>query len=432
MRWSVSARWVGGLILAGLLASVVIGIFVPESPTGFGAALVAHASGMAAGYGAAVLVLLMARVPVLEHAVGADLVRWHALAGPIVIGSVLLHAAAAVVAWASTRGTSVPVALAEVLSWPGLVAACVGAGLLAVIGVVTASQVRRRLTYEQWHLVHLLAYVAVALGFTHQLAGPSMAGHRGIQLAWTLLYTYTFAMLLRYRIYQPLHQLWRHRLRVEQVIRESEDVVSIVMSGQHLDELRAEPGQFFRWRFLTPATWSSVHPFSLSAAPTPDRLRITVRDRAGSLGLNQLPPGTRVWAEGPYGALTGRHRQGRKVLLIAGGVGITPMRALFEALDLPGQDLTLIYRAASESDLLLREELDEIASRRGAHVIYLVGPSTDPRNQLTLRTLRDHAGALRDMDIYLCASPRLSASIRDTLLRGGFPRRQLHEERFAL
>ena len=50
---------------------------------------------------------------------------------------------------------------------------------------------------------------------------------------------------------QPFFQLWRHRLRVEEVRQESPDVVSMLMSGDHLNELRAEPGQFFRWRFLT-------------------------------------------------------------------------------------------------------------------------------------------------------------------------------------
>jgi ferredoxin-NADP reductase len=206
----------------------------------------------------------------------------------------------------------------------------------------------------------------------------------------------------------------------------------VVISGEYLDELRAQPGQFFRWRFMLPTMWRSAFPFSLSAPPTADRLRITVKAcGTGSRTLHNLAPGTRVLAEGPYGAMTSRQRRRPRVLLIAGGVGISPLRTLFETLDLPGRDLTLIYRAPTEADLVLRAEIDEIARRKGAQVIYLVGPSTDPRNQLNLRTLRDYAGGLRDLDIYLCASPRMSASIRETLVRGGFPRRQLHEERFA-
>ena len=83
-------------------------------------------------------------------------------------------------------------------------------------------------------------------GFAHQLAGPDLVGRRWLQIAWALLYTYAFALVLRWRVFQPIFQLWRHRLRVEDVRQESADVMSVLMSGQHLDELRAEPGQFFR------------------------------------------------------------------------------------------------------------------------------------------------------------------------------------------
>ena len=120
------------------------------------------------------------------------------------------------------------------------------------------------------------------------------------------------------------------------------------MSGQHLDELRAEPGQFFRWRFLTRSTWRAAHPFSLVRAadqpPAADHRQGP--GRRDAVAERDLRPGTMVLAEGPYGAITGRRRRRPRVLLIAGGVGITPMRALFETLDLPGSDLTLIYRAA--------------------------------------------------------------------------------------
>ena len=127
-----------------------------------------------------------------------------------------------------------------------------------------------------------------------------------MQIGWSLLYAYAFAMVIRYRVLQPLHQLWRHRLRVEEIVRESGDVVSIVMSGEHLDELRAEAGQFFRWRFLTRSTWHASYPFSLSAPPTNDRLRITIKALGlGTRLLHDLHPGTAVFAEGPYGALTG-------------------------------------------------------------------------------------------------------------------------------
>jgi ferredoxin-NADP reductase len=78
-----------------------------------------------------------------------------------------------------------------------------------------------------------------------------------------------------------------------------------------------------------------------------------------------------VLAKGPYGAMTAARRTHRDVLLIAGGVGITPLRPLFETLPLQaGQDLLLLYRARTEADLLFREELNGIAASRGARVQY--------------------------------------------------------------
>src|SRR5690606_39883485 len=99
-------------------------------------------------------------------------------------------------------------------------------------------------------------------------------------------------------------------------------------------------------------------------APRPDMLRITVKAIGDhSSRLRELEPGTRVWAEGPYGALTAQRRSRGKVLLVAGGVGITPMRALFETLPGAAGDITLLYRANTTQDLRSEEHTSELQSR---------------------------------------------------------------------
>ena len=243
---------------------------------------------------------------------------------------------------------------------------------------------------------------------------------------------YAYVLVLRYRFVAPLYQAWRHRLRVQQVVPEADGVVSIVISGKHIRELEAESGQFFRWRFLSATTWMSAHPFSLSAPPESNCLRLTVKALGeGSRRVQSVRVGTRVLAEGPYGAMTAQRRNRRAVLLIAGGIGITPMRALFEAIDVAGQQLTLLYRASSAADVVFRSELDDLARRRGARVIYLVGPSSDPANALTSETLRQLIPGLRHHDVFLCASPSLSRAVRTALPGAGLPRGQLHEEEFS-
>jgi predicted ferric reductase len=395
-------------------------------------ALVAHVSGMLAGYAVLVMLVLMSRWPLLERGIGADvLALWHAAGGRTVLSLVVVHAVFAVLAWSLLTGQDPVSASAQVLTWPGLIAATVGTALLCAVAAASVRSARASLRWETWYAVHLTMYAAVALSFTHQLAGPDLAGRTLLQIAWALLYTFTFALVLRYRVLAPTLAAFRHRLRVVAVIPEAPGVVSIVLQGRHLAELQAQPGQFFRWRFLTSGSWLTAHPFSLSAPPVGNRLRLTVKALGdGSERLQRVPVGTWVFAEGPYGAMTAARRTRRDVLLIAGGVGITPMRALFETLPTsPGQDLVLLYRARDREQLVFRAELDALAARRQARVVYLLG--TD-RGLLSAHSLTRLVPGLTDRDVYLCGPPGMSAAVRRSLGEAGVPPSHLHEERFAL
>jgi DMSO/TMAO reductase YedYZ heme-binding membrane subunit len=190
---------IGSGALVVTLWPLLIGLSapVPLSPPG----MVAHTSGMLAGYGVLVLLGLMSRAPALERGVGADvLARWHGYGGRLVIVLILGHAWAAVLVWAQSRQERMLLALWHVLRLPWLMAATVGALLLLGIGVASARAGRRRLSYETWHGLHLLTYVGVALSFVHQLAGPDFTGNRLLQIGWALLYTQVFALLLRHRV----------------------------------------------------------------------------------------------------------------------------------------------------------------------------------------------------------------------------------------
>jgi len=418
-------------VVAGAVAAAGWPVIVARSAPGplLLVPLLAYVAGMLAGYGVLVLVGLMARVPVLEHGIGADrMTRWHRVVARAVMALIVIHAWAATSAWAASRHQGMATALRKVLGLPGLAAATVGTILLVVVAIASARMARRRLSYERWHAVHLLAYVGVALAFTHQLAGPDLAGHRVLQVGWALLYVDVFALVVHHRVLAPLRRAQRHRTRVVAVTPESPDVVSIDIAGLRLEEFDAQAGQFFRWRFLTPDHWRTAHPFSLSAVPTNTRLRLTVKALGdGSTGLQLVEPGTWVVAEGPYGAMTPARRTRPDVLLIAGGVGITPMRALFEALPIaPGQDLTLLYRTRPDA-VVFRDELDAVARERGAHVHYLV----DQRTTFTPAMLSWFAPNLTERDVYLCGPPGMTDAVRVALRRAGLPDEQLHEERFA-
>ncbi|WP_069467574.1 ferredoxin reductase family protein, partial [Actinacidiphila rubida] len=289
-------------------------------------------------------------------------------------------------------------------------------------------------SYETWYYLHLLTYAAIFLAFWHQLAlGADFAGNAPARVFWYVLYLGAAAAVLWYRLLVPLRQNTRHRLRVHAVVREAPDVVSVVVRGERLPDLAARPGQFLRWRFLTPGLWWTASPYSLSAAPRPDLLRITVKEVGRhSAALARLRPGTRIWAEGPYGALTADRRTRQKVLLLAGGVGVTPLRALFESLPARPGDLTLIYRARSAEDLALRSELEAIAAARGARLQFALNTPDGRRPVLTARGLTAALPDIAQHDVYLCGPPGLMRASYAALREAGVPAGRIHHESFEL
>jgi ferredoxin-NADP reductase/DMSO/TMAO reductase YedYZ heme-binding membrane subunit len=393
-------------------------------------------AGLLCGYSCALLVGLMARVPVLERGVGSDRVaRWHAALGRYTVCLLAVHVALVLWGYSVQARTGVLGETATVvLTYPDMLKGTVGGAVLLAVGVLSVRAVRRSVRYETWYHLHLLTYLAVFLAFWHQLAlGADFAAHPAARAFWYALYGSAAAAVLWYRLAAPLRLNLRHRLRVHRVVPEAPGVVSVIVTGERLPELAARAGQFLRWRFLAPGLRWTASPYSLSTAPRPDLLRITVKAVGGhSAALARLRPGTRVWAEGPYGALTADRRTRQKVLLLAGGVGVTPLRALFESLPAGPGDLTLVYRARTAEDLALRGELEAIARSRGARLHYLLNQAGGRSPRLTAQALRGWLPDVAGHDVYLCGPPGMAAASYEALRAAGVPARRIHHESFEL
>ncbi|MFE2264615.1 ferredoxin reductase family protein [Streptomyces griseosporeus] len=390
-------------------------------------------AGLLTGYACAVLVGLMARVPPLERRIGSDRVaRWHAMAGRYTVCLLLAHVVLILAGYAAQDRRSLwHETVTVVLDYPEMLKATAGTAILLAVGVTSVRAVRRRTSYEFWYYVHLLTYAAVFLAFGHQVAlGNEFSGDAAATGAWYALYLGVAALVVWFRVLVPVRLNMRHRLRVESVQPEAPGVWSVVVRGHRLAGLPVEPGQFFRWRFLGAGLARTSTPYSLSAPPRGDRMRITVKALGGhSAAVALLRPGTRVWAEGPYGALTAGRRTAPKALLIAGGVGVTPLRALFETL--PGE-VTLLYRARTAADLALGAELEAIARWRGARVRYALNGPHGERPDLSARALLAAFPDLAGHDVYLCGPHGFARDLYRELRAAGVPDRRIHHESFEL
>lgn len=387
-------------------------------------------------------IFLMSRAPFIDQVLGSDEAsRIHRLAG---FASVWLIAAHAIASTVGYSGISTVPTLGEV--WDqiytftvleeGGLGATVALALLIVVAVVSVRAARMRMAYETWYGIHLYVYVAMALGFLHQLTiGTDFVTDELARTTWIALYAVAFVPLILFRFVEPLLRNLRHRFYIEKVVIERDGVASLWISGSAMHKLPVRAGQWFGIRVLNGKGWWRSNPFSLSAGPDGQHLRFTIEalgDRTRE--LQRVKPGTRVFLEGPYGILTGAVRTREKVLLIAGGIGITPLRALLEVLPVRRGDMALLYRAPTNASVVFKKELNRIAEVRGARIDLVTGS----RDQFTFNDDPLSPGGLwaaypdiRERDIYLCGSPRMMATVEKSLRDIGVPHSQIHLERFS-
>ncbi len=345
-------------------------------------------AGLISAYLALVQVVLLSRLPVLERLAGFDrLTQWHRWNGHLCIDLVIVHVVLQIEGYSMPTHRSFGDEFWTMVgrgAFPGMITATIGTFLLLAVGWSSFVIVRRRLSYELWYAVHLTAYAGIALAWFHEIpTGGDINDQLNPGNAW----------------------YWR----------------SLAIAA--LATL---------WRFLTHGHWWSAHPFSLSAAPDGSTFRITAKSVGNHTSrMRTIPVGTRVVAEGPFGDFTERSRRREKVLLVAGGIGITPVRALLERMN---GDVVAIYRVLAAQDIVFAQELEELQRRRGIALHYVVGDHAAPDGHLLLSP--EHLGELvpdlAEREVYLCGPPAMTDVTRKRLRAAGVPRRRLHVERFAL
>jgi predicted ferric reductase len=418
----------------GLGVAAVVALWWSSGPSADPRLDAARLAGLLAVYLLAVQILLRACVPYVENGVEVGvLARWHRRGGQRLVWLAAGHAA--LVVWSYARMSRVSLwdqARALVLDYPDVLMATVALALFAGVGLLAARAVRRRVSYQTWSHAHLYVYLATGLTIAHQLAnGEHLHRHPAVRTIWLLGWIAVAGVALWFRVLTPLSRSLRWRLRVVDVRPAAAGVTTVTIAGRGLDRGRIESGQYFRWRFLSRGRWWSGNPYSLSAPPTDQRLRLTAKGVGDhSTGLANLAPGTRVVVEGPYGGLTAHAARAEGAVMMAGGIGITPLRALFESLPAQPGRLDLIYRASTAEEVLFRAELEALAARRGGQVHLLIGSRTE--HPISAELLRSLVADVAGRDAYVCGPPGLAAAFRNALRAAGVPRARIHVEAFAL
>lgn len=387
--------------------------------------------------------LLIARVPWIDKFYGHDkATAAHKKLGKPVLYLVVAHFLASLVSFAMTQGKDVGATLWWLITdVEDMLTATLALTLMILVVVTSLNFARRKMSYESWFIVHLLSYASVLLAVPHIFTtGSDIAGKPFATIFWASLYLFVAFNIVWYRVASPMLRGRLQNLRIHHVVAESSDTTSIYVTGKNIANFGAQSGQFYLLRVLTWGQWYRSHPFSISAAPNSQFVRFTVGNRGDDTAeLQTIKPGTRVMLEGPYGVFTEDRRSKEKVVLIASGIGIPPVRSLAESMAARPGDLTIIYRVRDEDDASLLAEVREIAQRRGFTLHVLSGSrgannswmNADGNNQPDQARLILMAPWISDSDVFLCGPEPWTSLVHKTLTRTGTPEDQIHSEEYA-
>lgn len=385
--------------------------------------------------------MLIGRVRWVERPYGMDrLTRLHHGVGFALILLLLLHPVLVTLGHALQDDVGYWAQAADFCkTWKGVLTAVIGLSLMMVASVFSILVLLKRVRYELWYATHLALYVAFGLSVLHQVvSGSDCTDHPAFKTYWLALYAFVLVNLLGFRFGRPLRAFARHRFVVMRVVPEAGDVTSVYIGGKRLEAFRIEAGQFMIVRFLAKGLRWEAHPFSLSCFPDGKQLRLSIK-RLGDFTrrIPELKPGTPVLIDGPHGVFTSRACASDKVLLIAGGIGITPLRSLAEEMAGAGRDVAMLYGNRNSATLVFKNELDELAERAGGKLRLVYVMSDDPswpgeKGRVDRERVARLVPDLADRDIYLCGPPVMMRGVRAALASLGVPAARIHDERFAL
>jgi predicted ferric reductase len=390
----------------------------------------AQLTGIAASFAGLAGLALAGRPIAVEHRYGLDQVFiWHRILGETMAVLVGVHVVTSVFAWGLDTGFGS--AIVDLTGRENYMAlAFVGSLLIGVVTVSSLRSIRRQMSYETWYFVHLLAYIGFAISFSHEIVLGTMFNDDAVsRWIWIALHLGVAITLIRGRwgrliaaVVHPLHVVDRRKL--------NSNTTELHLAGGGIHKMVGDAGQFVIIRPLTKGLWWQAHPYSLSAAPSTDGLRISVKSLGdASSSIRELPRGTRVAVEGPFGACTPAAIEDHKVLFIVGGIGVAPVKAMLERLDRRHQPIVL-YRASKHDDLVYVNELRGMARDLGGELLTLVGPTAGlaVKDPFSGKVLRKAIPDVADRVCILCGPERLLWAGRAGLREAGVAGADIHFE----
>ncbi|WP_414563987.1 MULTISPECIES: ferric reductase-like transmembrane domain-containing protein [unclassified Anabaena] len=432
----VAAGWIGAYIFITVLPLLILLIYPPtgrEFWTEFSVSL---------GFiGLAMMALqfaLTARINRIEASYGVDIIlQFHRYISLVAFAFILLHPLILFVVQPETRE------LLNFVTAPWRARAAVLATVALILLIVTTIwRQQLKIPYEPWRTSHgILAVLAISLGLTHGLGVGYYLGLFWKAVLWTAIALTALWLLIYVRLVKPMFMTKKPYL-VEEVRQERGDVWTLALRPRGHEGFRFQPGQF-AWITLGISPFRMrEHPFSMSSSgDNTERIEFSIK----ALGdftkrIKDVEPGTKAFLDGPYGVFTtDRYEDTAGFVLIAGGIGITPMISMLltHAERQDERPYILIYASKTWDDITFREELHELQQKLDLTVVHVL---KDPPEDWSGETgyvdkelLERHIPKRRGTRQYfICASPKMMDQVEAALHQLEVPTTNIHMEHFNL
>ena len=379
---------------------------------------------------------LTARFRYVTEPWGEDVIyHFHRQLSLVATGLVLAHALIMV---ASRPETLAPANLPEtpLSAWFAVLST------IALIALVIAAlwRVRLNIGYETWHLTHIgLALIAIVAGILHMLGSGFYLVDPWKRGLWIGLMVLWIGLLLYVRIVKPLIML-RRPYRVTEVRAERGETVTLAMRPDNHPGFRFRPGQF-GWLTVWATPFKITgHPFSFSssAAVTDGRVEMSIRNLGDfTNAIRKVERGQRVYLDGPYGAFTIGNPADMHIL-IAGGIGITPMMCMIRTLadQRDRRPVLLLYGNRDWESVTFREELEVLKEKLDLTVVHVLSDPppgwTGERGFVTAELLQRHLPPpYHEHEYFICGPNVMMDAVETTLRHLGVPRSKYHSERYS-
>jgi len=296
--------------------------------------------------------------------------------------------------------------------------------------------------YNIQKILHNVMVIAVILVFIHVMLSYSAKNTlvKAVYIAY-------FGIAIGFYLYNKviMRYFLSHKFIVESVTMDSASMRTITMTPVNKKIFQYLPGQFGFIRIQGEGISGEEHPFSLTSEPTnKETISMTIKNLGDwTADIQRIKPGSRAFVTAPYGRFSPLlYPKDKAVVMIAGGVGITPMLSILRYFNKNDKErkVMLFWGINGMNEMIVPDEFMAFQqSMKNFTLVPVVARQEDYDGEkgfitpeLLERLIGNYIGSMQDAQYYICGPAIMQSKVIKGLRSKGISKKHIHFESFSL